>query len=178
MRKTIFLLSLSLFFMACNSTAPAEKGLTAVHYFDLKGYMAKEAERLNAARPEIQKTVIVNAAAESKKIKIGDWTKELSVFSDADINKSAWQGMFKVVRKSNEDIYSSFVDKIPVKSLTVTHHNGRVKSIKILLNTTNILYSSNDTLSYFPDSLYEIKKTQHIKLLNEKNYRISGLFIK
>ena len=178
MRKTIFLLSLSLFFMACNSTVPAEKGVTVVHYFDLKGYMAKEAERLNTEKPEILKTVMVNAAAESKKMKISDWAKEMSVFSDADINKSAWQGMFKVVRKSNEDIYSTSDDKIPVKSLVVTHHNGRVKSIKVLLNTTNILYSSNDTLSYFPDSLYEIQKTQHIKLLSEKNYRISGLFIK
>ena len=176
MRKELIILSLSSFFMACNSAVPTEKPVTAVSYFDLKGYMAKEAGRLNAAMPLISKTVLVDTAAESTSIKIADWNKEFSVFSDADINKSAWKGLFVVTRTEYEDSYKSDNDKVPVKSLVIHHKNGKVKSIKILISNTNSLYSSNDTLSYYPDSLYEIRKMQHIKLLNEKIYRITGKF--
>lgn len=161
-----------LFFGACNSAAPKKQ--LPVSYFDLKGYIGTEVKRLHTLNPEIDKTVEVNKAEEQKKLKIADWQKELSVFSDADINKSAWQGLFKLVKTENLDTYTSDNEKVPVKSLKIIYKDGKVKGIKILISNANSLYTSNDTLSYFPDSLYEIKKTQHIKLLNEKNYRIIG----
>lgn len=175
MNRQVFLLSVPLFFAACTAP-PAEKQKAAVQYFDLKGYITKEAGRLTEANPLVLKTVVVNAAAEQKKTKIADWPKELSVFTDADINKFAWQGMFKVTRTNHEDLYESDDEKVPVKSLAIHHLNGRVRSIRLLLKTSNLLYSSNDTLSYYPDSLYEIKKTQHIRLLNPKHYQITGKF--
>ena len=176
MRKPFLFLSLPLFFMACQQQASTEKVSAAIHYFDLKGYIAKEADRLNALQPSLNKTVMVNKSEESKKLKIADWHKELSAFTDADINKSAWQGLFLVTRTSNEDKYTSDNEKVPVKSLVIKHLNGKVRSIQILIGNSNILYTSKDTLSYYPDSLYQIKKTQHIKLLNEKSYRITGKF--
>lgn len=176
MNRPFLFLSLPLFFVACQPQASTEKVSAAIHYFDLKGYIAKEADRLNASQPLLFKTVMVNKTEEGKKLKIADWHKELSAFTDADINKSAWQGLFQVTRTSNADKYTTAEEKVPVKSLIITHHNGKVKSIQVLIGNSNILYTSKDTLSYYPDSLYEIKKTQHIKLLNEKNYRITGTF--
>lgn len=170
------LLSLPLLLLACHSEEPATDQASAVHYFDLKGYIAKEAGRLNQKHPSVAKTVMVNEVTESKKVNITDWNKELSAFADADINKSAWQGLFKVRRTANQDLYTSDHDKVPVKSLRVSHSNGRVKQIQLLISNSNLLYGSNDTLNYYPDSLYEIRKTQHIKLLKEKNYRVSGKF--
>lgn len=163
---------LVLFLGACNSAAPKKQ--LAAPYFNLKGYIDTEVKRLRVLNPEIDKTVEVNKAEEQKKLKIADWQKELSAFSDADINKSAWQGLFKLNKTENLDTYTSDNEKVPVKSLKVIYKDGKVKGIKILISNANSLYTSNDTLSYFPDSLYEIRKTQHIKLLNEKNYRIIG----
>jgi len=175
MRNTLFLLLAVLFFGSCNSAAP-EKQSSASPYFDLKGFMDKEVSRLKQLNPEIVKTVVVNNTEEHKRLKITDWQKELSAFSDADINKSAWEGLFTRHKTAATETYTSENDKVPVKSLTIQYRSGRIFKIEILNSNSNSLYTSNDTLSYFPDSLYEIRKNQHIRLLNEKNYRITGKF--
>jgi hypothetical protein len=36
------------------------------------------------------------------------------------------------------------------------------------------LYETDEKLSYFPDSLYLIQKSQRVKLLGKDTYRISG----
>lgn len=166
---------LILFFGACNSAGP-KKQSSALQYFDLKGYITKEASQLKKSNPEIDKTVMVNGATEQKKLKITDWQKELSAFSDADINKSAWEGLFQLHKEKNADVYLSNDDKVPVKSLKVKYVRGKISGIEVLISNSNSLYTSNDTLSYFPDSLYQVKKTQHITLLKEKNYQIKGKF--
>lgn len=174
MRNLSFLLMI-LFFGACNSAAP-KKQSSSLQYFDLKDYISKEAARLKKVNPGIDKTVMVNNAQEHRKLKIADWQKELSVFSDADINKSAWQGLFKLRKDAASETYLSDNEKVPVKSLKISYRSGRVSGVEILISNANSLYTSNDTLSYFPDSLYQLKKTQHIKLLKEKNYHITGRF--
>jgi len=174
MRKLSFLLLI--FFLSACTSGTQKKQLRALQYFDLKDYIAKEAKRLSLQNPEVDKYVEVNKAGEHKKLKIADWQKELSVFSDADINKSAWQGLFKLSERKDSKTYVSAHKKVPVKSLSIQYKNGQISGIQILISTVNTLYTSNDTLSYFPDSLYEVKKTQHIKLLNEKSYLITGKF--
>ncbi|MBB5639210.1 ABC-type glycerol-3-phosphate transport system substrate-binding protein [Pedobacter cryoconitis] len=175
MKKLSFFSLSILFFAACNPAAP-KKQHVSLTYFDLKDYIAKEAKRLTALNPEIDKTVIVNNAKERKKLKIADWPKELSSFSDADINKSAWQGLFKSEKTKDSETYLSDNEKVPVKYLNISYKNGKIYGIKLLISNTNSLYTSNDTLSYFPDSLYEVKKIQNIRLLKGKSYTITGRF--
>lgn len=175
MRNNLFLLLTVLFFGSCDFMAP-KKQASVPQYFDLKGFMDKEVQRLKALNPEINKTVMVNNNEEHKKLKITDWQKELSAFRDADINKSAWEGLFIRHKTLVTETYISDNEKVPVKSLTVQYRAHRIFKIQILNSSSNSLYTSNDTLTYFPDSLYEIRKTQHIKLLNQKDYRITGRF--
>jgi len=175
MRNVVFLLFTLLFFGSCNPAEP-KKQSSALTYFDIKGYFVKEAKRLKSLNPEIDKTVMVNQSAEHKKLKIADWQKELSIFSDADINKSAWQGLFRLHQEEGAKTYLSDNEKVPVKSLHISYKNGKIYGIEILISNANSLYTSNDTLSYFPDSLYQVKKTQHITLLKEKSYKIIGEF--
>jgi hypothetical protein len=174
MYRNVFFFFTLLFFMGCGPSAP--KGAKPEPYFDLKGYIEKEVIRLNQLNPTVDKTVTVNKQNERKQIKVANWTDELTVFLDADINKSAWQGLFKVSKNDKLETYRSNDDKVYVKSLEVERKNKQVTGIIILLNTKNYLYQSADTLRYYPDSLYEIRKQQHIKLLNPKQYRVSGRF--
>ena len=174
MHRNVGLFLSLLFLTACGPSAP--QGKAPKTYFDLKGYMEQEVIRLNKLNPTVDKTVTVNNQAERKKIKVANWTDELTVFLDADINKSAWQGLFEVSKNDTLETYRSNDDKVFVKSLQVERKNKEVTAITILLTTTNYLYQSADTLRYYPDSLYEIRKQQHIKLLNPKQYRISGKF--
>ncbi|WP_432708468.1 hypothetical protein [Pedobacter sp.] len=161
-----------LLFSSCEPSVP--KGMAPDPYFDLKGYIEKEVNRLQQINPTVDKTVTVNNQSERKELKIANWTDELAVFSDADINKSAWQGLFEVTKNDSLETYRSNDDKVFVKLLQVERKNKEVTGITILLRTKNYLYQSTDTLSYYPDSSYEIRKQQHIKLLNPKQYRISG----
>ncbi len=173
MRKYAFLLACLL--GSC-SNPDQEKQNAGATYFDLKGYFGKQAKKLAQRDPMVSKTVFVNGAAEHKAVKIKNWDKELSSFIDADINKRAWQGEFKSVNANNVQTYITNNEKVPVKKLQVMKRNGEVTRVMIILKNSNYLYSSMDTLTYYPDSLYQIRKYQQIKLMEPKNYRITGVF--
>ena len=129
--------------------------------------------------PYITKTVSVNDSAETQKIRVVDWNKELEIFKDADINKAAWKGMFKVDKRVGTTHYRSDDEKIPVKKLSIFYEDGDNRSIRglqLIISNNNILYESRDTLVYYPDSVYQVKKSQDILLLSKKNYQITGKF--
>ncbi|TCC89506.1 hypothetical protein EZ428_17600 [Pedobacter frigiditerrae] len=145
-------------------------------YFDLAGYFKKEAIRLSKTNPILNKTVFINGKEEQKNINIKNWDQEFKSFIDADINKASWNGSFNATIAGGLTTYTSHSEKIPVKKLEISLENNRLTSIKVYITNANDLYTSQDSLSYYPDSLYQIKKTQHIKLMETKQYRITGKF--
>lgn len=174
MRKILFFFAVPLFFYSCKP-AKQEQGHN-LNYFDLKGYFEKEALRLKTSNPIVTKTVMVNGSSETKQMRLADWQKEFAVFTDVNINRSAWAGLFSVQKNNEQELYTSVEEKVPVKEVLILKKDNKLYGIQVLVKNTNMLYSSSDTLSYYPDSLYQIKKKQHIKLLSEKNYSISGKF--
>ncbi len=44
-------------------------------------------------------------------------------------------------------------------------------------DSKNMLYESQEWLSYFPDSLYQIDKKQTVRLLGTNTYKIKGALI-
>ncbi|MFI5453774.1 hypothetical protein ACHMWN_16670 [Pedobacter sp. UC225_61] len=173
MKKLIFACCV-IFCSAC--TLKEQDKTQAKTYFDLETYFKQEATRLTKSNQPIYKTVLVNGKAEEKKLLIKNWEKEFSSFIDADINKTSWRGSFKLTKTDSLTTYTSDSKKIPVKKLEIAYKNNKVMAIKIFVTNTNDLYTSQDSLSYYPDSLYQIKKIQHIKLMDEKNYQITGKF--
>ncbi|MBC7418861.1 MAG: hypothetical protein H7325_11995 [Pedobacter sp.] len=170
-KLTVLLLALAVF--SCGR----EKKVSAVSknaYFDLKGYFEKEIERYNSRKPTVEKTVAINGKANTKKLVIKDWPRELAIFIDADINKSAWRGEFKIEKSGNETHYSTANKKIPVKEVLISDKFGKVAKIEVIIANVNLLYKSNDTLTYYPDSLYQIVKQQKIRLMDVKRYKILG----
>jgi hypothetical protein len=165
---------LILILSACSTNEQSKPQMGA--YFNVKGYFEKEAARLNRLNLQIDKSVEVNGIGERKRVRIKDFKNELSTFIGSDINKSSWRGSFSVKKEANIERYTTKNEKIPIKRLEIYTLNQKIKWIQIIALTDNILYHSADTLTYYPDSLYEIKKTQKIKLLNEKKYSIKGKF--
>lgn len=143
-------------------------------YFDIETYFKAEAKRMAIKNGPIHKTVVINGKAEQKVISIKNWEKEFGAFIDADINKASWRGSFQVSGKADTKIYTSQSEKIPVKKLEVIEKKGKVISVQIFIHNINDLYISQDSLSYFPDSLYRIKKSQKIKIMGQKSYEIIG----
>lgn len=173
MIKKISILAFALALFSCNQQKEAEAN-TSLTYFDIKGYFGKEISRLQQFNPNVDKTVSINGVSENKTAKITDWTKELAIFVNADINKTSWKGSFKTSKLDGADIYTSDSKKIPVKKILVIQNGNKVGKIEIIIDNKNILYQSQDTLTYYPDSLYTIKKHQKIRLLNEKRYLVIG----
>ncbi len=173
MIKKLVILVFALAMFSCNQRKEAEAN-TDLLYFDLKGYFEKEISRLQKLNPVVNKTVSVNGAAENKTAKITDWAKELAIFVNADINKTSWKGSFKATAQNGVDIYTSDNRKIPVKKVSITWNGQKAGKIEIIIDNKNILYQSQDTLTYCPDSLYAIKKQQKIRLLKQKKYSVVG----
>ncbi|MFD0940685.1 hypothetical protein [Pedobacter boryungensis] len=173
MKKLIFICAMCIF-SAC--TLKEQEKIATKSYFDLESYFKQEATRLTKANQPISKTVLVNGNAEAKSLLINNWENELSSFIEADINKASWRSSFEVKKTESLTTYTSNSKKIPVKKLEINYKDNKVMAIKILVTNTNDLYTSQDSLSYYPDSLYQIKKTQHIKLMDEKRYQITGKF--
>ena len=173
MRQCFYIALTFLLITGCSGNAsdlPKSEG----EYFNLKGYFTNEIQKLNRRPAPIQKTVYVNGSEETKTVKISDWKKELSSFSDAEINRESWKGLFKTVRHPNGITYTSTDKKVPVKEVDLTFSGDRLTGIRIIVKNSNMLYSSTDSLLYYPDSLYQVKKSQEIKLLSKKDYAITG----
>lgn len=168
--------ALFLILLASCGRAEKQNAPSSAPYFDVQAYFNQEVKKLSTKNPVVHKTVVINGSTENKALKIADWNKELSSFIDADINKRAWEGEFKVQKTNHGLLYTSNNDKVPVKKLEIRKDKNGITSVTIILKNSNYLYSSADTLSYYPDSLYQIKKIQQIQLMSAKSYRISGAF--
>ncbi|MFP5081958.1 hypothetical protein [Pedobacter sp. JCM 36344] len=176
MRKNA-LFPLTLLFLICSCKSPTDKEqISKSEYFDIKGYFEAEISRVSKLKPSIKKTVAVNGILETKTIKIKDWKHELSAFSDADINRASWKGLFIVSKMDTMETYLSENDKVTVREVTVKLRKGQVYKISIVIQNKNMLYDSVDSLIYVADSLYRVKKQQNIKFLSTKNYLIEGKF--
>ncbi|HTK21308.1 MAG TPA: hypothetical protein VL442_17435 [Mucilaginibacter sp.] len=143
-------------------------------FFDIKGYFEADSARLTKENPLVTKTVIHNQVSETQKVHISDWGTELSLFTQSDINRPAWQSSYDVSNSENAAIYTAKDRNLKTQKVVVNKENGKLKWIMIINHTKNILYENTEKLSYFPDSLYVIVKKQRVRILGTDTYRISG----
>ncbi|PST81730.1 hypothetical protein C7T94_17815 [Pedobacter yulinensis] len=145
-------------------------------YFSLGDYFSSEATRLQQISPMVNKQVTVNGIGEGKRVRIADWKSELAVFSEADINKAAWRGAFRLQKTDSTDIYTSANPKISVRKVEIHKKADSINRVLIVTQTKNYLYRSADSLEYVPGKSYRISKRQNIRFLAPKQYTITGQF--
>ncbi|TKC03863.1 hypothetical protein [Pedobacter frigoris] len=176
MKKIILFYAVILFLFGCGYTSEQKQKIN-LSYFDVKGYFENEVNRLQKSSPAIYKMVEVNGSTETKTVKITDWKKELAIFSEADINKDSWKGLFKIIKQADKETYVSDNEKVPIKEIEITYTSSKeVSKLLIIVKNNNSLYTSADSLFYYPDSVYKIVKSQKIKLLSDRNYKVTGRF--
>jgi hypothetical protein len=147
-----------------------------IKYFDLKGYFKADSARLTKLNPLINKTVVNNTASETKKVHIPNWGTELSLFTESDINKPAWKTSYTVQATPDFLIYKAKDPALTTRDIIIKRDGAKVKWILIFNHTKNLLYETEEKLSYFPDSLYSIIKIQRVKLMGTDTYKIRGSF--
>jgi hypothetical protein len=148
----------------------------ALKYFDIAGYFKKDTAKLNHQNIVITKTVGHNGQSETQKVHIKNWGNEFNLFIISDINKPAWRESYDVKNESDLVIYTAKDPSLKTRKIIIKKDGEKVKWILINNYTTNFLYTTAEKLSYFPDSLYQIEKSQQVKLMGMNRYLIKGLF--
>lgn len=147
-------------------------------YFDLEKFFREEISKLKSARTPVQKTVISGDAPEEKRVEIKDWDRELALFVQSDINKSAWTGSYLVDSSENEILYTSQDPSLRTKQIRIEKAaSGSIVSISVENGQSNMLYQTTEKLYYYPDSMYHIERIQKIRIVGENHYKITGIFL-
>lgn len=152
---------------AASNAAPA--------YFSLKNYFRDEAERLQRASPKIVKSVVKNGSEESRHTQISNWENELMLFIESDINKPAWQQSYQIDSSGNTVVYQRLDPELRTVSISIERNaDETIDHIRIQNGVENMLYTSEEQLDYYPDSLYRINKKQRVMVIGENSYTITG----
>jgi len=189
---TVFAAALLLFDGACRRSSDrvsggdvSVKARLKPAFFSLKKFFAGEASRLRRDRYRLNKTVVYESTTEKHIVRVGSWEKELGIFADADINKSAWIDKYRTTSTGVKTSYLALDSSLKVKSITISRGiknaasaDGGVQLIRINLSTRNFLYNMSEQLSYLPDSGYRVQRMQNIKVLGRKTYDIQAAFLK
>lgn len=152
------------------------KKTTDLKFVDIKGYFQKEAIRLTQRNKTIYKTVISSNGTESKKVSNINWSNELNLFIESDLNKPAWKDSYKIIRKQDQVTYKALDSNLTVRQIVIKELKGNKKRFDIFKKDKNILYQALDHLIYIPDSIYQIDKSQNILLIGKNRYVITGKF--
>ncbi|MDP9048973.1 MAG: hypothetical protein M3N14_12620 [Bacteroidota bacterium] len=151
-----------------------ETGATLT-YFDLKGFFTTETALLIRAHKVVLKTVTHNGVTETKKVRIDDWGREFDLFIGSDINRPAWKNSYNITLSGDFLIYRAKYPELKMHQMLIKKDNGKVRWILIFNRTKNLLYQTDEKLSYFPDSLYTIEKDQRVRLMGSNTYKIQGM---
>ena len=121
-------------------------------YFDVNGLVEKQMAFLQAKKAAVKKDITINSAQEAARFAKVDWTKELSVFKEVDINAPILRDMYSMEKKENEDGHSLIYTPREVKKKGVARlevvmdGDGKVKAIYSKIISENLLYSSTRQL--------------------------------
>lgn len=173
-----------LILLGLNSCSPADEQGVPTHesvntYFDIAGYFTEEARKLQQAAPQILKTVAKNDEEEEQQLQIKNWNNELELFISSDINRPAWTSSYLTDSNDMEIRYTAMDSDLRTKIIHIKKHvDNSISEILIVNETENMLYSTKETLHYFPDSAYSIRKEQQVKIVGRDDYQISGKIIR
>ncbi|PRY52290.1 hypothetical protein B0I27_10649 [Arcticibacter pallidicorallinus] len=143
-------------------------------FFDIGGFFTTEAERLNRKDQGVLKQVDHNGKIEEQEVKITDWKKELDLFISSDINKPSWKNSYAVKKEKNVTSYTALDTSLKVRKISIERSGRKISAIEINSRVNNEIYTSSETLKYYPDSLYSIKKEQDVRGLGNNTYKING----
>ncbi len=171
------LLIILLFLIASSCTSEnTNSEVREIYYFDLKTYFTKEAEKFSKKKPMVNKSITHNGSVEEKQMQINNWTDELALFIESDINKISWKNSYKRDSTSNKLTYTAKEDNLKTQSIEIVFSENKPAHFRIINKTHNYLYKTDEILEYIPDSLYLINKKQQVILLGKNDYLIQGLF--
>lgn len=138
-------------------------------YYDVLGFVKQQISNLSVQKPMVSKAVAVNETRNQQNTRDINWTRELELFTQADINKPALRSSYQIVRPDSltyQYTLKNSEERLTVRSLrvqvdSVTHQPRRIEAV---LQTQNPLYSSERTLLLESGLTGGQWRVQHYKL--------------
>jgi len=135
-------------------------------YFDVKRYMTEQTDSLKKSDGVWIKTVTSGETPEEKTTHANelDWATELALFNEADLNKKAYAGKFKIDSDTGTGrvVYTS--DGLKIKNVTVSRDSSaKLPRLESQLEISNLFYESEYHLKAQPYQQYEISGSQKIR---------------
>jgi len=166
---------------ACHTEPKTAPSSGNVPYFDLKKYLESEITRLDKAQPAVLKTVSVNGKEEQQTQEQLDYRAELAPLLEADINRPAWQGKYRLdstyIAPGQWTLtYTATDEKPPVRTMLVAYRGNAVASISIERAAHTLMAGSSQKLSYSPASGFEVETTQKVVFMPKRNIRMAVAF--
>lgn len=181
-RVLVFYLCLIYLFSSCQQPPASESTPPQDGFFDLKAYFSQEIDKLKL-HSGFEKTTQINKITETHRFDSLDFSKELAMFINADINRITWLDKYQVD--------SSFTNQRTLKSITYRALSPKMKTQKLHLTfsedvpdliqieqlTTNALMNASMNLEYVPGKSYQIKSKQKLRLSEEKEMIVRVEFL-
>lgn len=147
-----------------------------IYYFDLQTFFEDEIVRLNKANVKVIKTVWHNNQSENKQLKINNWASELSLFTESDINKTAFEYSYHKDSTATKIGYTAKNKNLKTQRITIYLQNQKPTFINIINQQSNYLFKSWENLKYYPQKAYEIEKKQKLLFWDAEVYKVKGEF--
>jgi len=116
-------------------------------YYDVLSFVKHQIDDLAAQKPLVKKTVSINQRHTEQQTNDVNWSRELELFTQVDINKPALRNSYQIVQPDSltyRYTLKKSEERLTVRSLTVqldsATHQPRL--IEAVLQTSNPLYSS------------------------------------
>lgn len=163
---------------------PAETSTEPNAYYDVKGFVQNQIQLLSQQQPTIEKTMVVGQDQEKRTTKEVDWKKELELFLQTDINKSAFRLSYATQRPDSltYEYTIQTEEELPVRFLKVTldKDGGKPSLIEAKISSKNKLYESEKNLAMHCEekagvwrvASYQIKGFQELVISDRKPFDV------
>lgn len=181
MKQLFFLPAIFLLATACSGPGRGDAPALPESFFDLKGYMQAEIQRLSEAQPRVLKRIAINGQSEEKNFDSLNYQKELDIFSRSDINKMAWLDKYKVDSTFQDGqlsrvTYTAQDKSLKTHLLEVQFSNGQVAGIHVRNQTESIVANVGQDMWYAPGKGYRLESGQSTALTKEKKVAVEVEF--
>ncbi len=125
---------------------PAQQAKQPDVYYDVAGFVKGQIDLLNKLKPTVSKALNIKGKQQTQTTTAVNWTRELELFTRADINKPAFRSSYQVSRPDSLTYKYTLKpgEKLTVQSLLVQLDSvaRQPQHIEAVLTTTNPLYHS------------------------------------
>jgi hypothetical protein len=144
--RFLFIVFCILILQACSLPSGEDLQDRPEIYFNLQGFVKEQIAYLQSTQAKVYKTALINEKKESKLLEQVDWQKELDAFVQADINKSAFEGMYLLQDSSAEGRlikhYQAKSSSLHTQSLRIEieESSNAVLAVEVRIENENYLY--------------------------------------